>query len=275
MTITQTFTPILDSNTHTVNVLSLTDGTNTSPAHAVTNASMVIIDPATSGLQTTGNTSLATIASQTAVAATAALQTTGNTSLATIATNSANHATSALQTTGNTSLATIATNSATQATASLQTTGNTSLATIATNTPAKGAAVITGSTPVNIASDQVVPTSSSAASTGGTSTYFNTGLSNSVTHAVNAACSLYGYNFYNANSVPIFVQFFDTTGSITPGVTTPKMSIYLPANGGAIDTVFAGEAKIAFGTGLTVIATTGATNGVTPAIGILVNIFYK
>lgn len=54
-------------------------------------------------------------------AATSALQTTGNTSLSTIATNSGTQATSALQTTGNTSLATIATNSGTQATAANQT----------------------------------------------------------------------------------------------------------------------------------------------------------
>lgn len=275
MTITQTFVPILDGNSDPINVLSLTDGTNYSPAHAVTNAAMVIIDPATSELQTTGNTSLATIVNQTAAAATSALQTTGNTSLATIATNSANHSTAALQTTGNTSLATIATNSGTQATASLQTSGNTSLSTLATNLPAKGAAVIAASLPVNIASDQVVPTSSSANSVGGTSTYFNVALNNTVTHAVNAGCSLYGYNLYNVNSVPSFVQFFDTTGSITPGSTAPKMSIYLPANGGAIDTVFTDEARVAFGTGMTIIATTGATNGTAPATGILVNIFYK
>jgi hypothetical protein len=42
------------------------------------------------------------------------------------------------------------------ATSALQTTGNTSLATIATNTPALGAAVTASSSPVNIASDQIV-----------------------------------------------------------------------------------------------------------------------
>lgn len=275
MTITQTFVPILDSNTHTVDVLSLTDGTNTSPAHAVTNTAMVVIDPATSELQTTGNTSLATIASQTASAATAALQTTGNTSLTTIATNSANHSTSALQTAGNTSLATIATNSGTQATASLQTTGNTSLATIATNTPAKGAAVTAASTPVNIASDQVVPTSNAASSAGGVSSYFNVNLSASPVNVTTVAASLYGYNVYNSGVVPVFVQFFDVSGSVTPGTTPPKMSIFVPA-AGALDTAYSGEGKIAFTNKLTLIATTGATNGTSPAADSVVsNIFYK
>lgn len=73
-------------------------------------------------------------------AATSALQTTGNTSLSTIATNSGTQATAANQTTGNTSLATIATNSGTQATAANQTTGNTSAATTATQTTASAAA---------------------------------------------------------------------------------------------------------------------------------------
>lgn len=65
---------------------------------------------ATSALQGTGNTSLATIATNTTGVATAANQSTANSSLATIATNTGNAATSANQTTANNSLATIATN---------------------------------------------------------------------------------------------------------------------------------------------------------------------
>jgi hypothetical protein len=57
-------------------------------------------------------------------------------------------------------LATIATNTTSIATSALQTTGNTSLSSIATNTarlPAQGAAATSASTPVTIASDQIVP----------------------------------------------------------------------------------------------------------------------
>jgi hypothetical protein len=67
------------------------------------------------GSATSANSAPVVIASDQAAlplptgASTSALQTTGNTSLATIATNSGTQATSALQTTGNTSLATIAT----------------------------------------------------------------------------------------------------------------------------------------------------------------------
>ena len=59
-------------------------------------------------------------------------------------------------------LATLVTNTTSIATSALQTTGNTSLSTIATNTgniPAKGAATTANSMPVNIASDQTLPTS--------------------------------------------------------------------------------------------------------------------
>lgn len=68
------------------------------------------IDPATSGNQSTANTSLSTIATNTTGAATAANQTTANGSLATIATNTTAAATAANQSTEISSLSTIATN---------------------------------------------------------------------------------------------------------------------------------------------------------------------
>ena len=76
--------------TATVNPLSLTTGgglrVDVSGSAAPTGA-------ATSALQTSGNASLTTIATNTTGASTAALQTTGNTSLATIATNTTGAAT--------------------------------------------------------------------------------------------------------------------------------------------------------------------------------------
>lgn len=65
---------------------------------------------------------------------TAANQTTANTSLASIATNTTGAATAAKQDTGNTSLGSIDTKLSSQATAANQSTANTSLSTIATNT---------------------------------------------------------------------------------------------------------------------------------------------
>lgn len=90
-----------------------------------TGASFAVTNAGTFAVQLTGTTNninnIAGTISLPTGAATSALQTTGNTSLATIATNSGTQATAALQTTGNTSLSTIATNSASQATAANQT----------------------------------------------------------------------------------------------------------------------------------------------------------
>jgi hypothetical protein len=147
------------------------DGTNNSFANAQLDATGAIISPATSGLQTTANSTLATIAAQTNGLATAAAQTTGNTSLASVATNTGNVDTNlgakadsaaasdtgtfslmslfkrALQslTTGNSSLASIATNTTGAATAANQATANASLSAISGNTGA-GAVTLT-STP--------------------------------------------------------------------------------------------------------------------------------
>jgi hypothetical protein len=134
---------------------------------------------ATSALQTTGNTSLASIdtklpakgsansanstpvviaSDQAAVpvtvsgVSTAANQTTGNTSLATIATNTTGASTAANQTTGNTSLATIATNTTGAATSAKQDTGNTSLATIAA-APIVATAVVKAASTAAVATD--------------------------------------------------------------------------------------------------------------------------
>ena len=115
-------------------MIAYSDGTNNAFANVLLDATGAIISPATSGLQTTANSALATIVTNTTALSTAALQSTANTSLAAIATNTSGASTSAKQDTGNTSLAAIATNTSGVATSAKQDTGNTSLAAIATNT---------------------------------------------------------------------------------------------------------------------------------------------
>lgn len=105
----------------------------------------------TSANQTTANTSLATIATNTTGVATAANQTTGNTSLATIATNTTGVSTAANQATGNASLATIATNTTGVSTSANQTNG-TQKSQIATPTAGTvtQAAITVGTTAVRL-----------------------------------------------------------------------------------------------------------------------------
>lgn len=78
---------VKDSSGDPKPMIAYNDGTNSAFAKASLNSSGAIINPATSDLQTTANSALATIASQTSGLATAAAQTTGNSSLATVATN--------------------------------------------------------------------------------------------------------------------------------------------------------------------------------------------
>ncbi len=134
MTFTSTPITVKDSAAADKSIIAYNDGTSSAFAHPLLDNTGTIISPATAANQTTGNSSLATIATNTAGLATASSQTTANSSLATIATNTTGLATASSQTTANSSLATIATNTAGLATASSQTTGNSSLATIATNT---------------------------------------------------------------------------------------------------------------------------------------------
>lgn len=115
-------------------------------------------------------------------AATATLQSAGNTSLATIATNTPAAgqalmaASSPVVIASNQSAVPVSIASVPlptgAATAALQTTGNTSLATIATNTPAVGQAVMASSSPVVIASNQsAVPVSGTVTANAGSGTF--------------------------------------------------------------------------------------------------------
>jgi hypothetical protein len=147
---------------------------------------------ATSALQTTGNTSLASILS---AQATAALQTTGNTSLASIATNTTGAATSALQTTGNTSLASIVTNTALTAAGTTATSGS-------------GVQGMTGGVPVPTSTAvNVTPTDCSQTATGSSQTM------------IAASAAIHGFSIANidpttAGGEPVWISF---TGAAVAG----------------------------------------------------------
>jgi hypothetical protein len=87
MSFTQTVVTIKQADGTTVPMIAYTDGTNTVFGHAILGADGALTAPATSGNQTTANSTLATIATQTNGVATAARQDTGNTALAAMATS--------------------------------------------------------------------------------------------------------------------------------------------------------------------------------------------
>ena len=81
-----------------------------------------------------------------------------------------------------------------------------------------------------------------------------------------------GYYIYNPDSAAAYVQFFDESGTITIGTTTPKMSIGVPA-GAAAHIEFAHD--IPFLNSIKVAATTTATGLTAPGTSLVANIFYK
>ena len=107
----------------------------------------------------------------------------------------------------------------------------------------------------------------------GESTYTNSALSNTVAAVKTTPGIIYGYNFVNKGVADAWVQFFDVaSASVTPGTTAPKLSLWLPAGGGFEEKQALG---IAFGTAISIIATTASTGGSAPATAIVANVFYK
>jgi hypothetical protein len=168
------------------------------------------------------------------------------------------------------------------ATADNQATANTALASIAAKIPAKGLAAAAASTPVVIASDQAaVPVAMTANTSGGASTFCANGasgsplLTNTLTAVKTSAGNLYGFDFVNTGNASAFVQLFDAAaGSVTLGTTPAKMAKWVPA-GGSWEEKFGGEGKIAFGTAITMAATTTASGNTAPGTGILANVTFK
>jgi hypothetical protein len=132
----------------------------------------------------------------------------------------------------------------------------------------------TGTQRVTLASDstgQAAPSAASAAT--GTAIYNNTALS-STKQAVNASAgNLYGYHIYNPNASIVYVQLFNVaSASVTVGTTAPTAVLAIPPTGWADSPP---SVPIAFGTALTIAATTTATGSTAPATAILANLWYK
>ncbi|QEL14801.1 hypothetical protein [Limnoglobus roseus] len=263
MTFTSNPITVKDSAAADKSIIAYNDGTSSAFAHPLLDSTGAIISPATSGNQTAGNASLATIATNTSGLATATAQAAGNSSLASIATNTTGAATAAAQATGNSSLASVATNTA--------------------NIPAKGQATMANSLPIAIASDQpAVPVAMTANTAGGTSTFCANGaaggnaLLTSTPVAVKASAgNLYGFDFVNTGNAAAYVQIFDlAVGSVTLGTTAPKLSKWVPA-GGSWEEKFGGEGKISFANAIVMAATSTPSGSTTPATGILANVTFK
>lgn len=98
--------------------------------------------------------------------------------------------------------------------------------------------------------------------------YFDADGDNSAQTMKGSAGNLYTLEISNPNDIDCYIQFFDESGSITVGTTTPKQSFLVPANG-AMDKSFV--VPIAFANSIKYACTTTATGSTDPTTGLVVN----
>lgn len=120
-------------------------------------------------------------------------------------------------------------------------------------------------------------TPGASASVGTATTAFRDPAVTNTAVAIKASAGkLHGYNLYNPNSSLAYVHFYNVAAaSVTVGTTTPIRSVALPstANGTvAVDREF--TLGIAFGTAMSVAASTTATGGGAPSTALVVNAEY-
>jgi hypothetical protein len=110
------------------------------------------------------------------------------------------------------------------------------------------------------------------ASTNGWTPFLDNAQTTTVTTVKGSAGELGAYHCLNPNSVPAYVQIFDTSGTVTLGTTIPVLSLGLPASDGGnlewtIGVHFANAIKVA--------VTTTATGSTAPATVVDCNFAFK
>lgn len=124
-----------------------------------------------------------------------------------------------------------------------------------------------------------VPIVSAVSTSGGASTFsqnITTAGSGAGTGGVAVDASpgqLYGYALWNGNSSVCYIQFFDVAqATVNLGTTAPKLSIGIPALGGANLMIGPG---IPFATAITVGVTTTRAGSTACSTGLDINLLYK
>lgn len=115
-----------------------------------------------------------------------------------------------------------------------------------------------------------------AVATGGSSVYKTLDLDETEEEVKATAGSLYGYYFYNASTSVRYLKFYNATAAnVIVGTTTPVMTFPLPpSSAGNLGL----DVPVAFGTAITIAATTGLADndtGAPSANDVIVNVFYK
>ena len=106
--------------------------------------------------------------------------------------------------------------------------------------------------------------------------FFNQNVTNSLIIIKVSPGHLQGVQIENGNGNKAYLQVFDSTGNVNLGVTKPRLSFFIPANG-AYDNVFPNDAKVEFASGICIAATNTSNGSAAPAdsSGVMVNLIYS
>lgn len=250
------------------------------PSGAVTNAGTFAVQ--LSGATNNINNVAGTVSLPTG-ASTSALQTTGNTSLATIATGVQTNAAIASTTSGQTGgliMGAVTTAAPSYTTAqtnpiSLDLSGNVRVN--VTNANANGQAVMASSAPVVIASNQTaVPTTSATSTSGGaTTSRLIAANSTNATSLKASAGTLYGVQCFNNSATIGYLKFYNKASSPTVGTDATVKVIMIPASSGAA--IPFPDQGVAFATGIAYAVTGGIADADTTSVAasaFIINIDY-
>ncbi|QGJ70344.1 Hypothetical protein PBC10988_20390 [Planctomycetales bacterium 10988] len=107
--------------------------------------------------------------------------------------------------------------------------------------------------------------------------YFNASADETVASIKLAAGRLYGLEVQNPGTEDVWLQLFDSAGTVTLGVTNPVLSLLVPAGdgvrSGAMDQQF--HPPIEFSQGIQYACTASATGDEAPEAACLVNAIYR
>lgn len=103
-------------------------------------------------------------------------------------------------------------------------------------------------------------------------------LSGTASAISNSSGKFGGYGFINLNSIPVYLQIFDSSSAVTVGTTAPKLSIPLPSNSTPANGVMGHVAfpvGIAITSGIRLAATTTPNGSGAPATGLIGYVLYS
>lgn len=121
----------------------------------------------------------------------------------------------------------------------------------------------------------VAPGASATVGTG-LLTFRDAALSNVAVAVKASAGKVHGHNLFNPGVALAYVHYYDAAQvSVTVGTTIPKLSIALPSNATAqIGTELFSEVGLAFGTAITIAASTTPGGATAPATALVSNVYY-